>query len=453
MKENFQTLLTIKRLGINGEGIGYYKRKAVFVEGALPEEEVICQIEKEENTYLVAKTVKIKTRSEHRVDAPCPYFGRCGGCQLQHLDYQQQLKQKRDIIVQAMERYLHNYEELNIELKDMIGMEDPYNYRNKAQMPVAFDGEKVVTGLYEANTNRLIHIDKCIIQDNTINSIIYYIKTLLMKYHVMVFNRKIKDGNLRYISVRYIKDTNEAQVVLVINNKELQNMSKIANELIAKHKEVVSFYVNVNPDIHTHEILGAEYIHIAGKKTMDALIGKSKFILSPHSFFQLNSEQCKVMYDIIKETAQLKPSYNVIDAYCGAGTIGIYIADSVGSVRGVDITEQAINDAKNNAAINELKNTHFESGHAEEVIPKWIDEGFKADVIILDPPRTGIEASLLNVLRRVKIKKLVYVSCNASTLAKDLNELRKVYHIKTIQPIDMFPQTSHVEAIVYLVRK
>ncbi len=453
MKDNFQTLLTIKRLGINGEGIGYYKRKAVFVDGALPEEEVVCEITKEHNKYLEGKTLKIKKRSQNRVDAPCPYFGKCGGCQMQHLEYKEQLKMKKDIIIQAFERYLTNYEDLKIDIKDNIGMDNPYYYRNKAQMPVAFDGEKIVTGLYEANSNRLTHIDKCIIQDELVNHVVYYVKTLLMKYHVMVFNRRLKSGILRYISVRYIQDTKECQVVLVLKDKDLTNMSKIAKELMDKIKEVKSFYVNINPDTSTYEIYGNEYIHIAGKKTIDAKIGDAKFILSPHSFYQLNSEQTKVLYDVVKSTIKFKKTDKIIDAYCGAGTIGIYLANDVESVYGVDTTEQAINDAKNNAALNQLKNTHFESGHAENIIPRWIQDGFKPDVLILDPPRTGIDEKLLNVLRKVKIKKIIYVSCNPSTLAKDLNELRRVYHIKSVQPVDMFPQTAHVESVVLLVRK
>lgn len=446
-------LLTIKKIGINGEGIGYYKRKAVFVDGALPSEEIICEFTKEHNKYIEGKTIKIKKRSKDRVNAPCPYFGKCGGCQLQHLEYQEQLNMKKDLILQALERYVPNYPKLNIEILDTIGMEDPYNYRNKAQMPVAFDGEKIVTGLYEANTNKLIHIDKCIIQHNFINEAIHYIKTLLMKYHIMVYNRRFNNGVLRYITVRYINNTNEAQVVLVLKQKELTHMKKIANELIEKFPKIKSVYANVSSDVRSHEIYGKEFIHIAGKETIHAKIGESKYILSPQSFFQLNTEQCKVLYDEIIELANFKESYKVIDAYSGAGTIGIYIANLVKEVRGVDVTEQAIIDAKNNATLNNLDNTYFESGEVDKVIPKWIADGFKPDMLILDPPRKGIDDNLLNLIKKVKIKRLIYVSCNASTLAKDLNELRKIYNIKVIQPIDMFPQTSHVESVVLLVRK
>jgi len=452
MQEDNEKLLTIKRLGINGEGIGYYKRKTVFVPGALPDEEVICEFVKDNKTYIEGKTVRIKKASKNRVDAPCPYFGRCGGCQLQHLEYKEQLKMKKDIIIQALERYLPNYEKLNIDIKDTIGMDNSYNYRNKAQMPVAFDGENIVTGLYEANSNRLVHIDKCIIQDEMINHVIYIIKSLLMKYHIMVFNRRLKKGSLRYISARYLQNTKQCQVVLVLKEKNLEHMSKIAHELMEKVPEVISFYVNVNPDVTTFEIYGKDFIHIAGKKTIEAKIGESKFIISPQSFYQLNTEQTRVLYDVVKSTVKLKKSYKIVDAYCGAGTIGIYLASDVEEVRGVDKTHQAINDARNNAALNNLQNTHFEVGESEKIIPKWIEDGFKPDVLIMDPPRTGIDSKLLDLLRKVKIKKVIYISCNASTLAKDLNELRKVYHIQSIQAVDMFPQTSHVESVVLLER-
>ena len=360
---------------------------------------------------------------------------------------------KKDIIFQALTRYVDHYQKLNIDIKNTIGMKDPYYYRNKAQMPVAFDGERVVTGLYEANTNRLTHIDKCLIQDEMINRIIYELRTLMMKHHVMVYNRKNRDGLLRYICVRYIHHTNECQVVLVLSRKEIKVIEQIASEVMEKYKEIVSFFINVNDDLKTHEIYGREFTHIKGKHTINAKLKDSKFVLSPHSFFQLNTRQCEVLYDIVKKTADFKKKDKVVDAYCGAGTIGIYIAKDVEEVRGVDITKQAIHDAKFNADLNKLKNTHFEAGHAEVIIPKWIKEGFKPDVIILDPPRTGIDPKLLEVLRKVKIKKVIYVSCNASTLAKDLNELRRVYQIVSIQPVDMFPQTSHVESVVLLHTK
>ncbi len=453
MEGNIQKLITIKKIGINGEGIGYYKRKAVFIDGALPDEEVICEFTKEHRNYLEGKTVKIRKRSIHRVDAPCPYFGRCGGCQLQHLEYKEQLKVKKDIVLQALERYLTNYQKINIDIKDTIGMDNSYNYRNKAQMPVAFDGEKIVTGLYEAKSNKLIHIDKCIIQDELINHVLYIVKQLLMKYHVMVYNRRYKSGELRYISVRHLETTKECQVVLVLKEKYLNNMSKIAVELMNKVPEVVSFYVNINPDISSHEIYGKEFIHIRGNETIKAKIGDIKFTISPQSFFQLNTEQTRVLYDIIKDTAELKKTDKIIDAYCGAGTIALYLANYVNEVRGVDIAEQAIEDAKNNAKLNNIQNAYFETGNSEVVILNWFDKGYKSDVLIMDPPRTGIDDKLLSVLRNIKVKKVIYVSCNPSTLAKDLNELRKVYHIKSIQPFDMFPQTSHVESVVLLVRK
>jgi len=452
MKSNFQTLLTIKRLGINGEGIGYYKRKAVFVDGAIPEEEIICEFIKEEDNYIQGKVVKIKKPSKDRVETPCPYFGRCGGCQLQHIKYESQLKFKREIIVHSLERYLTKYDQLNIDIKEMIGMDKPYYYRNKAQMPVANEGRNVVTGLYEANTNHLVYIDTCIIQNEFINNTLDIIKVLLSKHHIMAYNRKTRSGNLRYVSVRYMENTKECQVVLVLKDKHMTNISKLAEELMTKVKEVVSFYVNINPDISSHEIYGEEFIHIRGKKTIEALIKDIKFTISPHSFYQLNTKQTEVLYDVVKQLANLKKTDKVIDSYCGIGTISLFIARDVAEVRGVDITEQAIKDARNNASLNNITNAYFEAGHAETIIPKWIKEGFKPDCIIMDPPRTGIDDKLLSVLKRVKVKKLIYVSCNPSTLAKDLNELTKVYNIEVIQPVDMFPQTSHVECVVLMSR-
>lgn len=447
-----EKLITIKRLGINGEGIGYYKRKTVFVEGALPGEEVICEFTKEHPNYIAAKTVEIKKASKHRVDPPCPYFEKCGGCQLQHLDYKKQLNMKKDIIMQALNRYLPGFKNMGINIKRTIGMDDSYNYRNKAQLPVALDNDKIVTGLYEANTNKLIYIDKCIIQEDIINRMIYHTKDILMKYNIKVFNKK-SGGILRYITVRYINNTNEAQVVLVLKENQLAHMEEVAKELFDLFPELKSFYVSINSKINTHEIYGREFIHIKGKKEIEAKIDNKLFFLSPQSFFQLNTKQTEVLYNVVKKSIDFKKTDKIIDAYCGAGAIGIFLSDLVKEVRGVDLTAKAIQDAKHNAKINHLSNTYFEAGHAEKIIPKWINAGFKPDVLLVDPPRTGLDSKLINLLRKIKINKFIYVSCNPSTLAKDLNELKDVYQIKLIQPVDMFPQTSHVESVVLLVRK
>jgi 23S rRNA (uracil1939-C5)-methyltransferase len=453
LEKEFNTYLTIKRIGINGEGVGFYKHKAVFVGGALPDEEIICRFTKEHKNYIEGEVVRLKRKSPHRVDAPCPYFGRCGGCQLQHLKYEEQLKMKKDLVVQSLERYYHGFKESDIKIKETIGMNDPYNYRNKAQLPVAFDGQKIQVGLFELNSNNLIHIDKCIIQEDYINRVIHHLKDLCMKHDIKVYNHRTKTGLIRTMSVRYIDNTNECQVVLVLQNKEIRKMKQIAEELMNLIPQVMSFYVNINEDIESREMYGPEFIHIMGKETIEAKIGELTFFLSPRSFFQLNTRQTKVLYDVIREVGRFKDTDKVIDAYCGAGTIGQYIADKVAEVRGVDLVEDGILDAKDNAKLNKLTNTHYDVGLAEEIIPQWINEGFKPNVVIMDPPRTGIDFKLLDLLRRIKVDRIIYVSCNPSTLAKDLNELRRIYDIKSIQPLDMFPQTSHVESVVLLVRK
>jgi 23S rRNA (uracil1939-C5)-methyltransferase len=455
MAENFRTILSIKKVGINGEGIGYYKRKAVFVPFALPGEKIVCEFVKEQKTYIEGKLIGVEKKSPHRVKAPCPYYEHCGGCQLQHLAYKEQLNMKKDLILQSLARYVEGYEKLGIDIKDTIGLEEPYYYRNRAQMPVSFDGEQLVTGLYEINSNNLVHIDTCMIQQVKIDNIIDRLKQLLMDAHIEAYNRRTRKGVLKHISVRFIDTTDQAQVVLVLENKSVNQvkMKQIADQVMNEFKEVKSFYLNINSDRNSHEIYGRDFVKIKGEDTIEAMIGDTKFDLSPSSFFQLNTRQTKVLYDIAKSVANLTPHDRVIDAYSGAGTIGQYVAKHVAEVRGVDTVKAAVEDARKNAELNGLDNTYYEVGAAEDIIPKWVNEGFKPTVLVMDPPRTGVDSKLLALLRKIKVKRVVYISCNPSTLAKDLNELRKTYNIKSIQPVDMFPQTSHVESVVLLVRK
>ncbi|ERJ13027.1 23S rRNA (uracil(1939)-C(5))-methyltransferase RlmD [Haloplasma contractile] len=446
--------LNVKKLGINGEGIGYYKQKPVFIEGALPNETVEVSFTNEHDRYIYAKLIHINKRSPKRIRPVCKYFGRCGGCQLQHLDYDEQLAMKKELVVGALKKYIPNYKKLNIDIKDTIGMSDPYYYRNKAQMPTAFNGDQIVTGLYESGSHKLVYIDYCWVQHDLINQIMTKLKELLTREGIRSYFKKHDSGLVRNIMVRHSFYTDEAQVCLVFYKKDLKGVETVAKDLMKSFPQVKSFYVNINGNLKSHDLFGKQFIQVAGKKTIYAKIGDLTYKLSPRSFFQLNSEQTTVLYDLVKKAGAFSGTEKVIDAYCGAGTIGQYIASEVDSIRGMDITSSAIKDAKENMKLNRLKNCYYETGTAEKLVPKWVNEdGYIPDVLITDPPRTGIDQKLIDLLLKTPIKKIIYVSCNPSTLAKNLKELSHSYNIVSIQPLDMFPQTHHVESVVRLERK
>ncbi|HAX72305.1 MAG TPA: 23S rRNA (uracil(1939)-C(5))-methyltransferase RlmD [Firmicutes bacterium] len=451
LKVEQEFLVTIKRIGINGEGIGYYKKQAVFIPGTLVGEEVVAVCTRVANGYAEAELVRVKKKSKYRCKPECEVYGQCGGCQLQHMKYEEQLKVKRDAVEQALERYTDlDLEEF--EILPTIGMQDPYNYRNRAAMPVGYDVDGIMVGFYSMNSRQLVNVTGCDVQYDEINDVINSAVDLLDEYQVYAYSPKTKKGTARYIVARMGHKTGEIQVTFVMANKDFKAIKALAKDLMQEHPAVKSVYLNVNKE-DTHEIFGNEMNLIAGIENIKDELGKFKFNLSPRAFYQLNPEQTVKLYDEVKKAAALTGREKVVDAYCGVGTIGQWVADKASEVRGVDITRSAIIDAKENAKLNGIDNTYYAVGEAEKIVPKWVNEDFKPDVVIVDPPRTGLGKNLIEMLKRVQPQTVVYVSCNPSTLAKNLKELSQKYRVAYIQPVDMFPQTSHVEAVVKLVKK
>ena len=450
LKVGQEFLVTIKRIGINGEGIGYYKKQAVFIPGTLVGEEVVATCTRVAGGYAEAELVRVKKKSRHRCQPACEVYGQCGGCQLQHMTYPEQLRIKRDAIWQAVERYT-NLDPEELDIRPTMGMDNPYNYRNRAQMPVGYDEDGVMVGFYSMNSRELVNVTDCEVQYEEINKVVNHAVDLLDDYKVFAYAPKTKKGTARHIVVRRGYRTGEIQVTFVLANKDFKKMYSLALDLMKYCPEVKSVYVNYNSD-DTHEIFGPDMIKVAGEDFITDRLGKFKFNLSPRAFYQLNPEQTVKLYNQVKYAASLTGTEKVVDAYCGVGTIGQWVADQASEVRGVDITRAAIIDAKANAKLNNIDNTYYAVGKAESIVPKWANEGFKPDVVIVDPPRTGMGPELIEMLKRVQPKRIVYVSCNPSTLAKNLKELTKKYLVDYIQPIDMFPQTSHVEAVVRLTR-
>ncbi|MGB3262156.1 23S rRNA (uracil(1939)-C(5))-methyltransferase RlmD [Paenisporosarcina sp.] len=443
--------LTIKRLGINGEGIGYYKRNVVFVKGALPGEEVTAQVQVVKRNFAEAVILKIRKASPHRQEPPCPVYEACGGCQLQHMTYEQQLKEKRDMIVQSLERYVKDIAN-DIEVRPTIGMENPWHYRNKSQFQVRKDGKRVKAGLFAEGTHQLLDIDECIVQHPHTTLVTNAVKRILEKLKIPIYDSETGNGLVRTIVVRTGIKTGEIQLVLVTTLAEMPKRQLLIDKLATIDPAIVSIVQNVNPK-QTSLIFGERTIVLHGKKTLHEELGELSFDLSARAFFQLNPTQTVRLYNEIKSAAALTGQETVVDAYCGVGTIGLWLADQAKEVRGMDIIADSIYDAKKNAEKHGFTHATYETGTAEEWLATWSREGFSPDVLTVDPPRTGLADSLLHTILNVRPKRFVYTSCNPSTLAKDLSELRKVYNIVYIQPVDMFPQTAQIESVTLLERK
>ncbi|WP_028399800.1 23S rRNA (uracil(1939)-C(5))-methyltransferase RlmD [Ectobacillus panaciterrae] len=441
--------VTIKRLGINGEGVGYFKRQVVFIAGALPGEEVVAEVTNIKRGFAEAKVKRIRKASPQRVAPPCPVYDQCGGCQLQHLSYEGQLEQKRDIVVQAFEKYTKVPTNL---IRPTIGMEEPWHYRNKSQLQVGKDKQKVIAGLYALNSHQLVDISDCMIQHKDTNEVTQKVKRILERLDIPVYNERKRTGIVRTIVTRIAVQTGEIQLVLITAKKELPRKDQFIKQIQTALPQVKSIMQNVNGE-KTSLIFGDETFRLAGKEVIQETLGDLNFELSARAFFQLNPTQTVKLYDEAKKAAQLTGKEKIVDAYCGVGTIGLWLADGAAEIRGMDVIGESIEDAKKNAKRHGFDNTLYVTGKAEHWLPKWVKEGWRPDVVVVDPPRTGCDDKLLDTVLQVSPKRLVYVSCNPSTLARDIERLSKKYNVEYVQPVDMFPHTSHVECISLLTLK
>ncbi|KLT15381.1 23S rRNA (uracil(1939)-C(5))-methyltransferase RlmD [Neobacillus vireti] len=443
--------LTIKRLGINGEGVGYFKKQVVFVPGALPGEEVVVEATKINPKFAEAKIKKIRIKSPYRVQPLCPVYDQCGGCQLQHLHYDQQLKEKRDIVIQSLERHTKLAID-KLDIRETIGMENPWGYRNKSSFQVAQLDNKVLAGLYGLNSHQLIDIEQCAVQHSLTNEATAKVKQILEELRIPIYNEKSRKGIIRTIVTRVGVQTGELQIVLITSQKEIPKIEIIIEEIQKRLPNVKSVVQNINGQ-KTSLIFGEETVPLAGEEFIQETLGDLQFELSARTFFQLNPVQTIKLYNEVKKAAALTGKEKVVDAYCGVGTIGLWLANQAVEIRGMDVIPESIEDAKKNAKRHGFTNTKYVPGKAEEVLPKWVKKGWKPDVVVVDPPRTGLDGQLLQTILQVKPEKLIYVSCNPSTLAKDIQTLSSKYEVKYIQPVDMFPQTAHVECISQLILK
>lgn len=450
LKKNQSVLLTIKRIGINGEGIGYYKRQAVFIDGVMPPEEVVVKITDVKDNYAKGEIERFNIRAQKRVKPFCRHYNECGGCQIQHIEYDEQLAFKSEMLKQAVERY-SGLDVEKLKFNDIIGMKNPKYYRYKAQMPVRNTKTGITTGLYKKESNDLVDIIDCPIQNEKINQVNRKVLEILDNHEIFAFDSTTMRGLVRYIVTRVSHATGEVQVTLVITifNRALVNAAK---EII-KIAGVESVGISKNRDVKNVGIFGEEVEILEGKNSIEEGIGNIKYDLKPKAFYQLNPEQAIKLYKEVKSHLDFENDKTIIDAYTGSGAISMYLAPFVNKVYGIDTNKESIYSAKHNKKINKFNNVEFENGEVRHVLPNLYNRGVNPDVIIIDPPRSGIDDDTLNVLNKKVVPKIIYVSCNPSTLAKNLKVLSKKYKVESMTPLDMFPHTSQIESITVLTKK
>ena len=456
MKKNDKVIVTIEDIGINGEGIGKVDGYTLFVKDAIIGDTVEAVITKPKKNYGYAKMLKIMDCSPHRVPAKCPVARQCGGCQIQELSYEAQLAFKTKKVRGNLERIGgFTPEFLDRVMEPICGMDTPFHYRNKAQFPIGTDKEgNVITGFYAGRTHQIIPTMECALGVSVNQEILGIIVDFMNEYHLTAYDEETQRGLVRHVLIRYGFTTKEIMVCLVINGDNLPHSEKLVDKLV-QINGMTSITYSINRE-NTNVIMGKEIRLLWGQSYITDYIGNVKYQISPLSFYQVNPAQTETLYGLALEYAQLTGGETVWDLYCGIGTISLFLAQKAKKVYGVEIVPQAIEDARNNAKINDMENVEFFVGKAEEVLPEYYAEyerqhGKKAyaDVIVVDPPRKGCDETLLDTMVKMQPKRIVYVSCDSATLARDLKYLcEKGYELKKVKPVDQFPMTTHVEVII-----
>ncbi|MFD1886734.1 23S rRNA (uracil(1939)-C(5))-methyltransferase RlmD [Paenibacillus wenxiniae] len=529
-----------------GEGVGRADGYTLFVSGALPGERVKARVLKTKKQYGYAKLLNVLNESPDRLQAPCPIYTQCGGCQLQHMSYAGQLEWKRQHVIDNLERIgkltvqkqtesddsestgiaatategigtertaienktiqssvdqkFHSSEieshatdtdteqkvtdqvyithpggdeavhaatftqsdssaakqftmSDGIRVLPTLGMTEPWRYRNKAQVPIGQQDGQLVGGFYARGSHRIIDMQSCLIQDSRNDELVNKVKAIGQELHIQPYNEETGEGILRHVVVKIGFATNEMMIVLVTNGERLPRKREWIERIRAEMPQVVSICQNINTK-QTNVIFGDETRTLWGRDVIHDYIGDVKFAISARSFYQVNPVQTEVLYEKAVQYAGLTGKETVIDAYCGIGTISLFLAQHAKRVYGVEIVKEAIEDARKNAELNGMTNVEFEVGASEDVIPRWKEQGITPDVIVVDPPRKGCDPRLLETIIQMQPERVVYVSCNPSTLARDLQVLEEGgYRTVEVQPVDMFPHTVHVESVAEMQRR
>jgi len=439
-------IIDISHMGL---GIAKIENLAIFVEGGLPGDKGIIKISELKKNYGTGEMVELHTPSTNRVKPECPVAHICGGCQMQELDYATQLEIKTKKVVNDIRR-IGNLQDVLIH--DTKGMDTPFRYRNKAQFPVGYDKDSIALGFYKRGSHDVVNTNSCIIQHDINDKVTSLVREFMEKYDVAPYNKDNGSGVIRHILTKTSFKTGDLMIIIVTNRNSLPFKEYLIEMLRTNIPNVKSIVQNIN-DKRTSAVLGNKTKTLFGDGKIVDYIGDLKFNISPESFFQVNPIQTEILYNKAIEYAALEGNEIVFDLYCGIGTISLLLAQKAKKVYGIEVVKQAVEDAKENAIINGIENVEFYDGTSEEVFQKLYKVGIKADVVVLDPPRKGCEESVLDTIIKMNPKKVVYISCNPTTLAKDLKYLdQNGYKTIEIQPVDMFPHTMHVETVVLMSR-
>jgi len=446
VKKNDRLTVFVEDLTHDGQGVAKVDGYPIFIKGALPDEKVEVHVVKALKKYGFAKLIEIEQASPFRVAAPCPVFDTCGGCQLQHLSYEGQLMVKEKQVRSAMERI----GKVHTTVLPVMGMDNPWRYRNKSQIPFGTEDGRVVAGFYKSGSHDIADTPTCLIQSEEADRLMLALKERALELGLEPYDEKTGRGQLRHLVVRKGQTSGETMVVLVTKSRKLTQPEKVIQFIRQLEPSTVSIVQNINPT-RTNVIFGEETFVHWGKSHIVDSIGAIQFEISARSFYQINPIQTNVLYQKALEAAGLTGTETVMDAYCGIGTISLFLAQQAKQVLGVEIVPQAVEDARRNAELNGFTNAEFEVGAAEDVITKWYEDGKLPDVVVVDPPRKGLDGKLIDTLIEHKPRRIVYVSCNPATLARDLRLLEDGgYTVHEVQPVDMFPHTTHVECVTYL---
>lgn len=447
--------------GINqeGQGIGRDHGLAVFVPATIPGDQALVQIESKRSNYAVASLIRLISPSNDRIKPACPQAALCGGCSLQMMAYSAQLKHKQQQVSDALQR-IGRVPELSVKMRTIIGMDEPWHYRSKVQFPVAGTVDEPEIGFYASRSHTVIHAPSCAVQPPVCDLIRDIVAGHIRQFNIEPYNEAAHSGLLRHLVVRMGFFTGEVMVILVLNGDSLPGQDELYRALQTTVEncqdpalpplKLKSFYINAN-QAKTNLILSPDCRLLAGEAYIEEEILGLRYRISPLSFFQVNPRQTELLYASALEMAGLTGSESVLDLYCGTGSISLLLARHARQVTGIEIIAEAIADARVNAERNGIANAAFMVGKAEELLPRLVNEGLNADVAVVDPPRKGCEPALLDALIQVGVGRIVYVSCNPATLARDVYRLQGGgYEVKAVQPVDMFPWTGHVETVVLI---
>lgn len=450
VEKNKEYVVNIVDNGFQGEGIAKIENYTIFIPNAIKGEMVRILIVKVLASHAFGKVLEIINPSIYRIESDCSTYKRCGGCNMRHIDYLETLKIKQNSVQSLVNKGLKN----KVEVQSTIGMENPRFYRNKAQFPVGLDKDKnPVIGVFANRTHEIIPINKCLIQNEKSEMLAKFVLKFINENKISIYDENTKKGLIRHIVTKIGIKTNELMCIIVINGKNIPKEKELVSEVLKNFPEVKTIVKNINTK-DTNVIMGNKNINLYGDGYIKDKLGDFVFKISPLSFYQVNPIQAERLYELAVQKAEITNKDIVFDLYCGIGTISLFMARYAKKVYGIEIVEEAVKDANENAKLNNMSNTEFIAGDVEKILDNLVNnKKIIPDIIMVDPPRKGLDNKTIENITKVRSKRVIYISCNTATLIRDLSKLEEIYEIKEITPVDMFPYTNHVECVTVLYAK